>query len=81
MNRHTLWSLLIFGIAGLGLIFGLINWLAQPPSHILDDSDIETVTAEVFSADGLTTAVPATNIPAEYLPTFLDILRPVVRHE
>src|SRR5262249_2438952 len=81
MKRHTLWSLLLFGIAGLGLFIGCTKWFAQRPALILADSDIETATVEVLTVDGLTTAVPATSIPAEYLPTFLDILRPIVRHE
>lgn len=81
MNRLTRWSLLLFGIAGLALIIGWTIWFTQPPSIILDDCEIEMVTAEVFNADGLTKAVPATNIPAEYIQTLLDVLRPVARHE
>lgn len=63
------------------IVAGPTCWLSQLSSTkelILNDSDVTSITAEVFKEDMILVGAPPTEIPAEYVPKILAALRPIV---
>lgn len=80
MNRRTLLILATSGVLVLLFAIGwLLGWGRPPEPIVLNDADVESVTAEVFPVDGMgVNHIPPFTIPPEYRSHVLDALRPIV---
>src|SRR5262245_1517866 len=83
MKRRLVVGLVFGGLAGVLVLFAAWHWWFKRSLELSfpDDSEVESVIAEVLEVDGVTRAVPPTTIPSSYVPRILDSLRPPIRNE
>jgi len=81
MNRRTLLILTAGGLGVLSIALLLFLVMARSPERIvLNDADVESVTAEVFAVDFMGTEhILPFKVPQELHSQVLDSLRPIVR--